>query len=104
MPYKAKVTATLAWGDIPTCKSQGLNVDYQMLRGIFMAPGVSKDQVDFFVAMLKKVRETPEWKEFMEKGAFDQTTLTGAEYANWVAKEDQRHVTLMTEAGFLAKK
>ena len=69
-----------------------------------MAPGVSKDQVDFFVALLKKVRETPEWKDFMEKGAFDQTTLTGDGYAKWVAKEEQRHISLMTEAGFLAKK
>ena len=104
MPYKAKVTATQSWGDVPTCKSQGLDVDYQMLRGIFMAPGVSKDQVDFFVAMLKKVRELPEWKDFMEKGAFDQTTLTGDAFAKWVAKEEQRHMTLMSEAGFLAKK
>ena len=104
MPYKAKVTTTQGWGDVPTCKSQGLNVDYQMLRGIFMAPGVSKDQVDFFVTLLKKVRETPEWKDFMEKGAFDQTTLAGDDYVKWVAKEEQRHVALMTEAGFLAKK
>ena len=104
MPYTAKVTTTQSWSDVPTCKSQGLDVDYQMLRGIFMAPGVSKDQVDFFVALLKKVRETPEWKDFLEKGAFDQTTLTGEAYAKWVAKEEQRHLALMTEAGFLAKK
>ena len=104
MPYKAKVTTTQSWSDVPTCKSQGLDVDYQMLRGIFMAPGVSKDQVDFFVALLKKVRATPEWKDFMEKGAFDQTTMSGDEYAKWVAKEEQRHLALMTEAGFLAKK
>jgi len=104
MPYTTKVTATQSWSDVPTCKSQGVDVDYQMLRGIFMAPGVSKDQVDFFVALLKKVRETPEWKDFLEKGAFDQTTLTGDEYAKWVAKEEQRHLALMTEAGFLAKK
>lgn len=104
MPYKAKVTTTLSWGDIPTCKSQGLNVEYQMLRGIFMAPGVSKEQVDFYVNVLKQVREKPEWKEFMEKGAFDQTTMSGDEYAKWVAKEEQRHLGLMTEAGFLAVK
>lgn len=104
MPYTTKVTATQSWSDVPTCKSQGVDVDYQMLRGIFMAPGVSKDQVDFFVALLKKVRETQEWKDFLEKGAFDQTTLTGDEYAKWVAKEEQRHLALMTEAGFLAKK
>lgn len=104
MPYKNKVTATQAWGDVPTCKSQGLDVDYQMLRGIFMAPGVSKDQVDYFVGVLKKVRETTEWKEFMEKGAFNQTALGGDEYLKWVAKEEQRHQSLMSEAGFLAKK
>ncbi len=104
MPYKAKVTATQSWGDIPTCKSQGLDVDYQMLRGIFMAAGVTKEQVEFYVNLLKKVRETPEWKEFLEKGAFDQTTLNGDAYAKWVDKEEQRHLALMTEAGFLAKK
>ena len=104
MPYKAKVTATQSWGDVPTCKSQGLDVDYQMLRGIFMASGVTKEQVDFYVNLLKKVRETPEWKDFMEKGAFDQTTLSGDAYTKWVDKEEQRHLALMTEAGFLAKK
>ena len=104
MPYTAKVTATQSWGDIPTCMSQGLNVDYQMLRGIFMAAGVTKEQVEFYVNLLKKVRETPEWKEFLEKGAFDQTTLNGDAYAKWVEKEEQRHLALMTEAGFLAKK
>ena len=104
MPYKNKVTATQAWGDVPTCKSQGLDVDYQMLRGIFMAPGVSKEQVDYFVGVLKKVRETTEWKEFMEKGAFNQTALGGEEYVKWVTKEEKRHQALMAEAGFLAKK
>ena len=104
MPYKNKVTATQSWGDVPTCKSQGLDVDYQMLRGILMAPGVSKDQVGYFVSVLKKVRETPEWKDFMEKGAFNQTALGGDEYVKWVAKEEQRHQALMAEAGFLAKK
>ena len=104
MPYKNKVTATQAWGDVPTCKSQGLDVDYQMLRGIFMAPGVSKEQVDYFVGVLKKVRETTEWKDFMEKGAFNQTALGGEEYVKWVTKEEKRHQALMAEAGFLAKK
>ena len=104
MPYKTKITATMSWSDIPTCASQGLNVDYQMLRGIFMAPGVSKDQVDYYVQLLNKVRETPEWKDFIEKGAVDPTALAGEEFRAWVAKEERRHQALMAEAGFLAKK
>ena len=102
MPYKAKVTDTQSWADIPTCKEQGLDVDYLMLRGIFMAAGVTPDQVQYYLDLLKKVRETPEWKDFMEKGAFNQTELNGKEYADWVAKEEARHVMLMKAAGFIA--
>ena len=47
--------------------------DYLMLRGIFMAAGVTPEQVAFYVDLLKKVRETPDWKDFMEKGAFNTT-------------------------------
>jgi putative tricarboxylic transport membrane protein len=104
MPYKEKVTSDMSWADIPTCKESGLDVDYLMLRGIFMPGGVSQDQVAYYVDLLKKVQALPEWKEFMEKGAFNTTSLEGKEYASWVAKEEERHVSLMKAAGFLAEK
>jgi putative tricarboxylic transport membrane protein len=101
LPYKDKV-ADRAWGDIPTCKSQGLDIEYLMLRGIFMTPGATADQIAYYVDLLKKVRETPEWKQLMNDGAFNQTFMTGADYAKWVEKEEERHRALMKEAGFLA--
>jgi tripartite-type tricarboxylate transporter receptor subunit TctC len=104
MPYKEKVTKDMSWNDIPTCKESGVDTDYVMLRGIFMAAGVTPDQVKYYVDLLEKVRQTPEWKKFMEDGAFNQTALTGKEYADWVAKAEQLHQGLMAEAGFLAKK
>jgi len=103
MTYKTKVTDTQSWGDIPTCKEAGVPTDYTMLRGIFMAPGVSKDQLEFYVNLLKKVRETPDWKEYMEKGAFNQTTMSGDEFAKWLGAAENRHRELMKEAGFIAK-
>ena len=102
MPYKQKVTETMSWNDIPPCKQAGVDVDYLMLRGIFMAPGVTEDQKVYFVNLLKKVRDTPEWKDFMEKGAFNTTALMGDDYRTWVGKEEVRHQQLMKEAGFLA--
>ena len=102
MPYKSKVTDKLAWSDIPTCKEQGLDVDYLMLRGVFMPGGVTQDQVDYYVGVFKKAMETPEWKTFMEQGAFNQTSLTGKEYADWVSREEARHIALMKSAGFMA--
>ena len=103
MPYKNKVTDTLAWGDIPTCKEAGLATDYTMLRGIFMAPGVSKDQLEFYVNLLKKVRETPEWKDYIEKGAFNPTTMSGEDFSKWLGSAENMHRDLMKEAGFIAK-
>jgi tripartite-type tricarboxylate transporter receptor subunit TctC len=103
MPYKAKVTEKESWGDIPTCKEAGVPTDYVMLRGIFMAPGVTPEQTAFYVDLLKKVRETPDWKDFMEKGAFNTTSMSGAEFRAWLEKAEAMHKQLMTEAGFLAK-
>ncbi|MCO5124320.1 MAG: tripartite tricarboxylate transporter substrate-binding protein [Rhizobacter sp.] len=103
MPYKAKVTETMAWGDIPTCKESGVPTDYVMLRGIFMAPGVTPDQVAYYVDLMKKVRETQDWKDFMEKGAFNTTAMTGPEFVKWLTAAEATHKQLMTEAGFLAK-
>jgi tripartite-type tricarboxylate transporter receptor subunit TctC len=103
MPYTAKVTDKMSWGDIPTCKEAGVPTEYTMLRGIFMAPGVTKDQTEYYVNLLKKVRDTPEWKEYMEKGAFNQTFMTGDDFTKWLTAAENTHRDLMKEAGFLAK-
>jgi tripartite-type tricarboxylate transporter receptor subunit TctC len=103
MPYSAKVTDTQSWADVPPCTASGIDVDYQMLRGVFMPPGVTPDQVAYYVELFKKVRALPEWKDFMEKGAFKQTAMTGSEFADWLGRNEQMHRVLMKEAGFLAQ-
>jgi tripartite-type tricarboxylate transporter receptor subunit TctC len=103
MPYKEKVTDKQSWADIPTCKESGVPTDYVMLRGIFMAPGVTPEQVAYYADLMGKVRATPDWKDFMEKGAFNQTALGGADFAKWLTNAEILHRQLMTEAGFLAK-
>jgi tripartite-type tricarboxylate transporter receptor subunit TctC len=103
MPYPNKVTATQSWQDVPTCKSQGLDVEYLMLRGIFMPPGVTQDQVDFYVDLFKKVRALPEWKKYTEDAAFNDTFMSGKQYVDWVSNAENTHRALMQEAGFIAK-
>jgi len=101
MAYNEVVADGKGWKDIPTCKSQGLDMEYLMLRGIFMGPKATKDQVEYYIDLFKKVRATPEWQDFMKNGAFNTTFLTGADYAKWVEVEEKRHQVLMKEAGFL---
>lgn len=103
LPYSAKLTSTQSWADVPTCASAGVPVDYLMLRGIFTTPGATPEQVAFYVDLFKKVRLLPEWKEFMDKGAFKQTNLSGQAFFDWLGQNEQMHRTLMREAGFLSQ-
>jgi tripartite-type tricarboxylate transporter receptor subunit TctC len=102
LPYKEKVTDKQAWGDLPTCQSAGIPVEYTMLRGIFTTPGATPEQVKFYVDLFDKVRALPEWKDFMAKGAFNQTTMSGQQFFDWLGRTEQQHRVLMKEAGFLA--
>src|SRR5713101_7748639 len=92
------------WKDIPTVKEAlGVDVNYLMLRGIFGAPNMPKDAVDWFVVYLKKVTETPEWKKYMEEGALKPAFASGAEYVKWVEENEQLHKDLMARGGLLKK-
>jgi putative tricarboxylic transport membrane protein len=99
---KENIAGDMSWSDIPTCKSQGLDIEYLMLRGVFMPAGVPKDAADYYVELFKMVRATPEWAQLMADGAFNQSFMTGADYAKWIEGEEKRHRDLMKEAGFLA--
>ena len=102
MPYKQEMTKTMSWHDIPTCEASGLDVQYLMLRGIFMPGGVTQEEVNYYVDLLDKVRATPDWKTFMSTGAFNQTVMSGKKFDAWLGHEEARHFQLMKTAGFIA--
>ena len=98
----SKAPPGAAWADLPTCMSVGIPVQYLMMRGIFTTPGATPDQVAYYNQLLDKVRALPEWKEFIQRGALNPTTLQGQPFADWLDKTDKFHRVLMREAGFKA--
>ena len=104
MVYKEKVTKDQSWADIPTCKESGVDVEYQMLRAFFLPGGTSKDQVAYYVDLLKKVSVTPEWKDYVAKQALKETYVTGQDFVKFLEKDEAFHNKLMHEAGFDSKK
>jgi putative tricarboxylic transport membrane protein len=101
LPGEGRVTETMGWQDIPTCKEAGLDVEYLMLRGIFGAPGITPAQTQYWIDLLARVTQTSEWRDLMAQGAFNTTNLTGEPFREWLAREETRHRTLMQEAGFI---
>jgi len=101
--YKAKVTDTQSWNDVPTCREEGLDVQYLMLRAMFLPGKVTPEQTAFYVDLFKKVSETPEYKDYMEKQALKPIFLTGKDMVKFLEEDDKLNSSLMQEAGFVAQ-
>src|SRR6187397_1746025 len=101
--YKTKVTETQSWNDIPTCKEEGLDVQYQMLRAMFLPGKVTPEQTAFYIDLFKKLTQTAEYKDYMEKQALKPIFLTGKDMVKFLEDDDKLNASLMEEAGFVAK-
>src|SRR6478672_6893878 len=101
--YKTKVTETQSWNDIPTCKEEGLDVQYLMLRAMFLPGKVTPEQQAFYVELFQKVTQTAEYKDYMEKQALKPIFLTGKDMLKFLEEDDALNKSLMTQAGFVAK-
>jgi len=102
MEYKAKVTADMSWNDIPTCKEQGLDVEYTMLRAMFLPGKLTAEQTAFYVDLFRRLAETADFKDYMEKQALKPAFTTGPDLVKFLENDEALHKQLMTEAGFVA--
>jgi tripartite-type tricarboxylate transporter receptor subunit TctC len=92
------------WKEIPTVKEAlGLDIQYNMLRGIFGPPDMPKEAVDWYIGFLKKVYDTKEFQDYLHKGALKGSFTTGAEYVKWVEGAEQLHKDLMAKGGLVKK-
>ena len=101
--YTTKVTETQSWNDIPTCKEQGLDMQYLMLRAMFLPGKVTPEQQQFYIELFQKIVQTPEYKDYMEKQALKPIFLTGKDMLQFLEEDGALNKQLMTEAGFVAK-
>src|SRR6478672_7701471 len=99
--YKGKVTDKQSWNDVPTCKEDGLDVEYLMLRGMFLPAKVTPEQTAFYVELFRTLPQTAEHKEYMEKQALKPVFVTGNDMIKFLEEDESLHKRLMTEAGFV---
>jgi putative tricarboxylic transport membrane protein len=87
--------------NIPTATEQGAPVDYVIWRGYYMAPGVSKEAYDWWVATMKAMVNTPEWAAEREKLGWEPVTRFGDDFVKHVNDEAVRYRLLLKELGFV---
>jgi putative tricarboxylic transport membrane protein len=87
---------------IPSLKEQGIDVELGNWRGIFGAPGITPQQRDALVKLVKDATETPAWKATLEKLGWTPVFLGGEDYRKFI-EEDTKRVGAIIESLGLKK-
>lgn len=111
-PGKLRALATFAEGrhtgskqfkDLPTVKELGYDISYQMMRGVFGPPGMSKEAEDYYAGLLKKVFDLKDFQDFLDNNVLDAKYLKGDDFGKWVEQYNAVHVEVMNKAGWAKK-
>jgi len=104
LPSGPKVTADMGWGDIPTCKEEGVAIErFQMPRTVWLPAKVPADAVAFYTNLMKKVSETPEWKEYVERTVQTARFMAGDELKAFVADDEAKNKKVFEREGWVVK-
>ena len=97
-----KVTDTMGWSDIPTCAESGIPIEqYQQPRTVWLPKGAPANAVAYYAGVLAKVRETPEWKTYIERSAQTDRFLTGDDFKRFAATDEQKARKVFEQEGWL---
>jgi putative tricarboxylic transport membrane protein len=99
-----KVTDTMGWSDIPTCAESGIPIEqYQQPRTVWLPKGAPANAVAYYAGVLAKVRETPEWKTYIERSAQTDRFLTGDDFKRFAATDEQKARKVFEHEGWLIR-
>jgi putative tricarboxylic transport membrane protein len=84
---------------IPSLKEQGIDVELGNWRGVFGAPGLSPQQRDGLVKLVRSATETPAWKASLEKFGWTPVFLGGEDFKKFLDEDIQRTTQIIESLG-----
>ena len=84
---------------IPSLKEQGIDVELGNWRGIFGAPGITTQQRDALVNLVKAATDTPAWKATLEKLGWTPVFLGGDDYKRFIDEDTKRVAAIIESLG-----
>jgi putative tricarboxylic transport membrane protein len=93
------VSSPTKFDGIPSFKEQGVDVELGNWRGVFGAPGLSAQQRDALVKLVRAATETPSWKATVEKLGWTPVFLGGEEYRKFLDEDTKRVAQIIESLG-----
>jgi putative tricarboxylic transport membrane protein len=88
-----------ALGDIPTLGDLGIQNEVAMPRGLILAPDVSEEVQQFWIGVVQKIVETPEWAQYMEANVLTENILYGEDFREWLGGTQQTFAEILRAHG-----
>lgn len=93
-----------AFKDLPTMKELGYDVQLFNPRGVVGPAGIAKHETDFYIGMIKKVSESKEWKEYVDKNLMTSSVKLGDEFGKYLTDTHNKLKEIYKEMGVLKTK
>ncbi|MEQ3554164.1 tripartite tricarboxylate transporter substrate-binding protein [Pseudonocardia nematodicida] len=85
--------------DAPTLQETGIDVVSTNWRGLVAPPGLSPQAREELVAVVARLRGSPEWAEVLRTNGWQDAWLPGDEFGAFVTAETTRVERVLTELG-----
>lgn len=85
--------------NIPTFGEAGYELGISMPRGVVLPPDVPKEAQDWWIETMKKVVETPEWKEYVRKGNLTETVMYGEDFRTFLGETQDQFARILKASG-----
>jgi putative tricarboxylic transport membrane protein len=98
LAYSGKKTPKVL-GNIPTLAEAGYDLGISMPRGLVLPPDVPKEAQEWWIATVKKIVQTPEWKAYVEKQLLTENVLYGEDFRAFLQKTQSAFADILKKSG-----
>jgi putative tricarboxylic transport membrane protein len=98
LAYSGKSTPA-ALGKVPTFASLGYEIGISLPRGLVLPPGVPREAQEWWIATMKKVVQTPEWKAYIDKQVLTENVLYGEDFRAFLQKTQGTFADILRKSG-----
>ena len=98
LAYTGKKTPTVL-GNLPTLAQEGYDLNISMPRGLVLPPDVPKETQDWWIATVKKIVQTPEWKAYIDKQLLTENVLYGEDFRTFLNRTQGTFSDILKKSG-----
>ena len=98
LAYSGKSTPA-ALGKVPTFAELGYDIGISLPRGLVLPPDVPKEAQAWWIDTMKKVVQTPEWKDYIDKQLLTENVLYGEDFRAFLVKTQGTFADILRKSG-----